>query len=578
MTTRTDAESGQELPIGTKLEEFRIVAIFGSGGFGITYLAEDQRLGRKVVIKENLPVQFAYRNPASLTVSSRTNSADDESDFAYSLRSFEREAGTLASLDHPGIVRVLRSFEANGTAYFVMPFLEGTALDRQFEYRTQNGRSFDEEELRGLLWWILDALDYLHARGIYHRDIKPGNILITDEGRPILIDFGAARQQLGERSMTVVETPGYTPFEQMQTHGRIGPWSDLYALGATIYKAITGQAPPKAADRIMDDQLVPLAKRDDLSARYSRSFLASVDKAISPRSEDRFQNALEWRDALERKEVRENHSIREFHVSRHGEIYGPYSEVMLIDLATKGQLIDRLDLCHTDGMAGWEPIESVVALPRRISGGDRKSALAMQVARPQKRLPVIRPESQASAQSHVPAQNYDQEPWFLYIPMSRLVTMSIFSFGLYQAYWIYKNWRFLKERNKLAIQPFWRGIFGVFFIHDLLKRIAAYKNLGKFGPPKFSVLAISTGWITIIVLSNLIGRADSFGLSLLSTALSCGSVLCLIPVQRFINEGNESRVAKPVYTPWSGGQISVIVVSVLLFLLSFFGAFFEESY
>lgn len=580
MNTRADSESGQELPIGTMLQEFRITAVLGSGGFGITYLAEDQRLGRKVVVKENLPVQFAYRNPTSLTVSSRTSSGEDESDFAYSLRSFEREAGTLASLDHPGIVRVLRSFEENGTAYFVMPFLEGTALDRQFEYRSLNGRAFEEEELRGLLWWVLEALDYLHARGIYHRDIKPGNILITDEGHPILIDFGAARQQLGERSMTVVETPGYTPFEQMQSQGKIGPWSDIYALGATIYKAITGQSPPKAADRIMDDPLVPLASRNDLLARYSRSFLASIDKAISPRIENRFQSGKEWREAIEGKEVRENCRVREFQVNKDGSNYGPYSEFEIYDLMADG-LLSRTDLCWAPGMAGWESIRSVLAAsggPPPLPGG-RVAPSAPQDTRPQGIVPKTRPDIQASSHKIGPAEDNDLEPWFLYIPMSRLVTMSIFSFGFYQAYWIYKNWRFIKEQKNLRITPFWRGIFGVFFIHDLLKRIAADRNLGKFGPPKFSVAGISTGWIVMIVLSNVIGRADSLGLLLLSIVLSCSSVLCLLPVQRFINEGNELRPSRPSYTPWSAGQILVIVATGVLFLLSFFGAFvLDESY
>jgi serine/threonine protein kinase len=284
----------QSLPSGSRLEEFVIERVLGSGGFGITYLAKDSRLGRKVVIKENLPAQFCWRDTHSLTVRPRHTEGEDAGNFQYSLESFEREAATLASLDHPGIVKVLRSFEAHGTAYFVMPFVEGDTFDELIEKRRKSGQAFTDDELRGLTSRVLDALGYLHDRGIYHRDIKPGNILVTAAGEPVLIDFGAARQRLSERSLTVIESSGYTPFEQLQSRGKIGPWSDLYALGATLYKAITGETAAKAADRIMDDPQIPLAHQSALRGRHAPSLLASIDKAMSPKASDRFQNAAEW--------------------------------------------------------------------------------------------------------------------------------------------------------------------------------------------------------------------------------------------------------------------------------------------
>jgi formylglycine-generating enzyme required for sulfatase activity/serine/threonine protein kinase len=293
---QTNASHGQTLPIGTQLEEFIIERVLGSGGFGITYLARDKRLGRQVVIKENLPAQFCWRDTHALTVRPRHTEGEDADNYQYSLDSFEREASTLASLDNPGIVRVLRSFEAYGTAYFVMPFVEGTALDEQIRARQGRVQDFTEDELGGMLWRVLDALAYLHDRGIYHRDIKPGNILVTATGEPVLIDFGAARQRLSERSLTVIESAGYTPFEQLQTRGKVGPWSDIYALGGTLYKAITGDTPAKAADRIMDDPVVPLAERTDLRAQYSSRFLKSIDKAMAPKAADRFQDAGQWKD------------------------------------------------------------------------------------------------------------------------------------------------------------------------------------------------------------------------------------------------------------------------------------------
>jgi eukaryotic-like serine/threonine-protein kinase len=294
----SNLSSGQALPAGTRLEEFIIERVLGSGGFGITYLARDSRLGRKVVIKENLPAQFCWRDTTSLTVQPRQSSGEDADNFRYSLESFEKEAATLASLDHPGIVKVLRSFEANGTAYFVMPFVEGTTFDEVVRQREAQHRSFTEAELTSLLDKVLAALTYLHERGIYHRDIKPGNLLITSQGDPVLIDFGAARQRLSERSLTVIESPGYTPFEQMQSRGKVGPWSDLYALGGTVYKAITGETPAKAADRAFDDPVVPLVERPELKGRYSQTMLQSIDFAMRPKLSERPQGAEAWGRSL----------------------------------------------------------------------------------------------------------------------------------------------------------------------------------------------------------------------------------------------------------------------------------------
>jgi predicted Ser/Thr protein kinase len=304
--------SGQALPVGTRIEEFLIERVLGSGGFGITYLAKDTALGRQVVIKENLPVQFCFRDTHSLTVAPRHSHGEDADNFKWSLENFSKEAAMLASLDHPGIVKVHRSFEAFGTAYFVMPFVEGMALDELTKGRA--GKPFPEKELLKLLERVLAALGYLHERGIYHRDIKPGNILITGESIPVLIDFGSARQRLSERSMTVVESAGYTPFEQLQSRGNVGPWSDLYALAATLVKVMTGEAPPKANDRTMGDPWQPLAGRGELKARYSDLFLQNLDRALRLPIKDRWQDAKGWMDALvvgSRHGVRHDHPVNE---------------------------------------------------------------------------------------------------------------------------------------------------------------------------------------------------------------------------------------------------------------------------
>lgn len=283
----------QALPPGTRLEEFVIERVLGSGGFGITYLAADTSLGRKVVIKENLPAHFAWRETATGTVRPRHSSASDARDYEWSMRNFLREAETLASLDHPGIVRVLRQFAANGTAYFVMPFLEGVSLDRLIDDRSARNKPFSQDELLGLASRMLEALAYLHDHAILHRDIKPGNILITNQGLPVLIDFGSARQQLSDRSMTVIESAGYTPFEQLQSRGEVGPWSDLYALGATLTKTITFETPPKSADRMMGDPWLGLAVAP-WDTVYADWFLQSIDRAMAVDPVRRWQDAREW--------------------------------------------------------------------------------------------------------------------------------------------------------------------------------------------------------------------------------------------------------------------------------------------
>ncbi|MCA9449900.1 MAG: serine/threonine protein kinase, partial [Candidatus Omnitrophica bacterium] len=266
------SSGGRELPPGTCLQEFIIERVLGAGGFGITYLARDTRLDRMVVIKENLPNQFAHRDTTSLTVKPGS-SRDDLENFRWSMENFSREASILAALDHPGIVKVLRSFEAFGTAYFVMPFIEGRALDDVAREHLGLGRTFPENELRGFLERVLEALEYLHGHGIFHRDIKPANILITSKGLPVLIDFGSARQRLSEKSMTVVESAGYTPLEQLQSRGNIGPWSDIYSLGATLLKIMTGQVPPLPTDRIGDDPMEAILATPEVAGRYSQLFL-----------------------------------------------------------------------------------------------------------------------------------------------------------------------------------------------------------------------------------------------------------------------------------------------------------------
>jgi len=246
------------LPHRTLLNgQFLVGRVLGKpGGFGITYLGWDQNLETRVAIKEYLPRELADR----ATVAPHTQ--DEGEQFRYGLEQFLREARTLAQIDHPNIVRVRHFFEANGTAYLVMDYYQGLSLAEHLE--RQGGR-LPEEQAKQVMLPILDGLRAVHAKGFLHRDIKPQNIYLgrLDSGgtRPILLDFGAARQAMGERSrsLSVVVSAGYAPFEQYHRKGNQGPWTDIYSAAAVIYRLVTGETPPEATERRDVDVLKPAA-------------------------------------------------------------------------------------------------------------------------------------------------------------------------------------------------------------------------------------------------------------------------------------------------------------------------------
>lgn len=282
----------RELAPGTRLEQYEIIEVLGSGGFGITYLAKDLFLNRNVVIKENFPSSCSYRDP--LTGHIRPNNGHDLENYTWALKSFLSEAQTLAELNHPGIVRILSVFEANGTAYFAMEHITGLSLDYLGEKLHSTGHRYTEDELKGLLMRLLRILEYLHSLHIYHRDIKPGNILLTEEGTPVLIDFGAARHVLQLHAATVLTTQGYSSPEQALGKNNIGPWSDLYSVGATFYALLTGHPPERSEGRLAEDEMPPLHRDSVLTRYYSRQFLLTLDKALTPQVSCRYQNANEW--------------------------------------------------------------------------------------------------------------------------------------------------------------------------------------------------------------------------------------------------------------------------------------------
>ncbi|MDO5465045.1 MAG: serine/threonine-protein kinase, partial [Akkermansia sp.] len=282
------------LPEGVELGSYRIIHTLGQGGFGITYLAEIIGSGEQVVIKENLPTFCAMRARTGLDVLP-TNPKDELQEYAKYLQGFVNEARLLAQLNHPNIVKVIGAFRALGTAYYVMPWVGG----RELQKAAPTPADITEKWLLPILGILLSTLEYLHGKNIYHRDVKPSNILLTENGTPVLIDFGTARTIISDRSATHVGSPGYSPIEQLRSKGNPGPWTDVYSLGATCYRLITDEHPPDALDRMEDDDpYIPLAPRTELHGRFSPAFLASIDKALAPRGKDRWQSAAEWRAAL----------------------------------------------------------------------------------------------------------------------------------------------------------------------------------------------------------------------------------------------------------------------------------------
>ncbi len=282
------------LPSGTRVEEFEFRQVLGHGGFGITYRGWDAVLQKTVAIKEYMPAGTAIRER---DLSVQPQSTEDEKDYEWGLGRFLDEARMLARFDHPGIVRVQRFFEAHGTAYIAMEYLEGRTLASVYE----DEKVLGEERLRGLLAPVLDALEQVHAADFLHRDIKPGNVMLRDGGAPVLIDFGAARAALAMRSrnMTAIVTPGFSPIEQYSASGESeqGAWTDIYATGAVLYRGMTGIVPSDATARTMHDRLAPA--REAAAGRYGKPLTDAVDWALRMRAADRPQSVAEWREALE---------------------------------------------------------------------------------------------------------------------------------------------------------------------------------------------------------------------------------------------------------------------------------------
>jgi serine/threonine protein kinase len=282
------------LPTSTILNNrYRVEAVIGHGGFGVTYLAQDLTLHVRVAVKEYLPRQVATRGEGQTRVTVFTGEAREH--FRYGLNKFLEEARSVARFaDHPNVVSTRDYFEANGTAYMVMEYLDGATFK---EFLDQKGGRLSFELAKKIMLPVMDALREIHAAGLLHRDISPDNIYLTSSGQVKLLDFGAARYFSGEqsKSLSVILKAGYAPEEQYRSSGKQGAWTDVYATAATIYRAITGVTPPDALDRKEEDTLQPPSH---LGADIAPAVEQTLLKALAVNATQRFQNMAQFQEAL----------------------------------------------------------------------------------------------------------------------------------------------------------------------------------------------------------------------------------------------------------------------------------------
>ncbi len=287
----TPSGFGHALPAGTRLRDYEITELVAESGFGFVYLGWDHSLQRKVAVKEYMPASMASRVSGSSAIVVKSDRHLDT--FKAGLKSFVNEARLLARFDHPSLVKVYRFWEENGTAYMVMPFYEGPTLKTAL---AELGHVPSESELRAWLKPVLNAVTVLHDGETWHQNIGPDSIMLTPVG-PVLLGFAAAEHAIAAMNHTPAAAlkPGFAAIEQ---YGGIaqttrGPWTDLYALAAVVYAAITGEDPVPAADRLADDRLPALSTI--AAGLYSASFLGAIDAALAVQPERRPRDHLRFR-------------------------------------------------------------------------------------------------------------------------------------------------------------------------------------------------------------------------------------------------------------------------------------------
>lgn len=296
MMTATDRITGSEncLPVGTRLADFEITGVLGEGGFGIVYMAFDHSLQRSVAIKEYMPGPLASRAHDDAVV---VRAERHQETFDLGLKSFINEARFLAQFDHPSLVKVYRFWEQNRTAYTAMQYYEGRTIK---DIVANSPELVTEAWCLRVLRQILEALEMLYTMQLLHRDVSPDNIIVQDNGDAVLLDFGSARQIIGDmtRGLTVILKPGYAPIEQYAGDASLpqGPFTDIYALAAVMYFAIVKEAPPTSIARMIKDPMTPLASQG--IEGFSEGFLCALDSALAVPAQERPQTIDAFRALL----------------------------------------------------------------------------------------------------------------------------------------------------------------------------------------------------------------------------------------------------------------------------------------
>lgn len=285
MAAQSTVSPTDPLPAGFQLDGYTIQSKVSGGGFGLVYLAQDQQ-GQAVALKEYLPVGVVQRQ-ADGSVQPITEA--DQGAFRYGMRCFFEEGRALANLSHPNVVRVLNFFRANNTVYMAMRFEQGDTLHRLIHVEPT---ALLEPVITTIFIQLLNGLREVHARKLLHLDIKPGNIFIRTDGSPVLIDFGSARQALshGPAAIAPMYTPGFAAPELYKQRDRMGPWTDIYAIGASMYACITKCGPPPADKRLESDEMVPVAR--SYAGFYSEGFLNLIDEMLRLPDVDRPQSVF----------------------------------------------------------------------------------------------------------------------------------------------------------------------------------------------------------------------------------------------------------------------------------------------
>ncbi len=320
-------KSALHLPPGTVLQDkYLLGRVLGQGGFGITYLAWDMTLDLKLAIKEYFPLGIASRSSGQPSMEMPTGELKEH--YSFGLERYLKEAKTLARFsEHPNIVTVRDFFEANNTAYIVMNYIDGRTME---EYLKSAGGKITYSHALKVMMPVLDALKEMHREGILHRDISPDNIFIGNDGRVILIDFGAARQEMREKSksFSVILKAGYAPEEQYRSRGSQGPWTDIYAAGGTLYRCITGEIPPEAVDRLIEETLIPPSH---FGIEISETSENALLKALAVKANDRYQTVREFQEGLIGTTAFDSTVVPDVFISRNTESAGS-NDIRIIDV------------------------------------------------------------------------------------------------------------------------------------------------------------------------------------------------------------------------------------------------------